>query len=95
MWGDCGEESGFVLRHLEVRVIIIGPSGRNAELKSSEYEELGWRISSDEMVLEAQGEHELREREEQSGGLRWERRGVGGRRTERGLQPFLNGESFH
>lgn len=42
-------------------------------LQSSKYEELGWRIASDEMVVEAEGEHELRERQEQSGGLRWER----------------------
>lgn len=71
--GDCGEESGFVLRHLKLRVIITGPSRRNAALQSSKYEELGWRIASDEMVVEAEGEHELRERQEQSGGLRWER----------------------
>lgn len=42
-------------------------------LQSSKYEELGWRIASDEMVGGAEGEHELREREETSGGLRWER----------------------
>lgn len=42
--------------------MITGPSRRNAARQSSKYEELGWTIASDEMVVEAGGEHELREK---------------------------------
>lgn len=64
--GNVGRRMVLHLGISSLRVIILGPSGRNAWLKSFECEarvkNQERRITSDEMVVEAEAEHELRER---------------------------------